>query len=434
MRFLGIGHGNDLGDLYLRLAARGHAVRVYVEDESSRDIMAGMMEFVPSWRDHLEWIREAGAEGILVFEGSSWGLVQDELRAQGFQVIGGSAVGDRLENDRSFGQEMMRRMGLKTAPTHEFTSFESAIEFVRKTARRYVLKYSGHGFASTRNYVGELPDGTDLIAVLRSHASRWTYEEAPHFILMDHVGGVEVGVGAFFNGRSFLHPPNFDWEHKRFFDGDRGELTGEMGTLATYRGAERFFDVTLAKMASVLRESGYCGYINLNTIVNEEGIWPLELTCRFGYPGFAILDALHSERWDEIFSKLVVGKDTQLRTHDGYAICVVLTVPTFPYRHGYEELSKGAPILFRGELSAAEQDQLHYAEVAREGGQLITSGSIGYIMVAAGLGQTVQAAREAAYALCEKVVIPNMRYRRDIGEKFLLRDRDAMVRLGWMKA
>jgi len=431
MRFLGIGHGNDLGDLYLRLAGRGHDVRVFVEDESSRDIMAGMMEFVPTWRDQLAWIREAGTDGILIFEGSSWGPAQDELRAQGYQVVGGSEVGDRLENDRAFGQEMMRRMGLKTAPTHEFTSFESAIEFVRKNSRRYVLKYSGHGFASTRNYVGELADGTDLLAVLRSHASRWSYDQRPHFILMDHVSGVEVGVGAFFNGRAFLHPPNFDWEHKRFFDGDLGELTGEMGTLATYRGAERFFEATLGKMASVLRESGYCGYINLNTIVNEEGIWPLEFTCRFGYPGFAILDALHAERWDEILSKLVSGKDTSLRTHDGFAICVVLTVPTFPYRHGYE-LSKGAPILFRGELSAAELDQLHYAEVAMEEGQLVTSGSIGYIMVATGLGSTVEQARESAYALCEKVVIPNLRYRRDIGEKFLLRDHAEMIRLGWM--
>ena len=58
-------------------------------------------------------------------------------------------------------------------------------------------------------------------------------------------------------------------------------------------------------MEPFLRTNGYCGYINLNTIVNEQGIWPLEFTCRFGYPGFAILDPLQETPWGDFFAAMI---------------------------------------------------------------------------------------------------------------------------------
>lgn len=426
MRFLGVGKGNDLADMYLRLQQRGHDVRVYVGDPAARDIFRGMLTFADDWKRDLDWARD----GILIFEGIGWGETQDDLRKKGYHVIGGSALGDRLETDRAFAQQLLRDIGLKTAASHSFDNFDDAAAFVRENRGRYVIKYSGEGFASTRNYVGDMDDGEDVITMLRLQRDRWTYKERPDFILMEHLTGVEVGTGAFFNGRDFLQPANLDWEHKRFFPGNLGELTGEMGTLATYRSAQTMFDRTLKHLAPMLRESGYVGYINLNTIVNERGIFPLELTCRFGYPGFVILDALHASRWDELFAQLIDGRDLTLRTHDGFAVCVVLTVPTFPYYHGYEQLGKGAPILFRSTMTDDDRDQLHYAEVALEGQQLVTAGFVGYVMVVTGRGASVEAARDDAYERCKKVVIPNVRYRLDIGAQFLSRDRAMMSRLG----
>jgi phosphoribosylamine---glycine ligase len=432
MRILGVGETNDLGDMYLRLMDAGHEVRVFMSDEASHDVMQGMIEFVADWRESLEWVREAGDDGIIVFETATFGEEQDSLRQQGYNVVGGSSVGDRLENDRRFGQEILAGHGMQTAFNKEFSSFEDAIAFVRSEPRRYVFKLNGANWLSARNYVGQMDDGRDVIALLTAARDRWGSDESPSFLLMEFIDGVEVGVGAFFNGEKFLAPANLDWEHKRFFPGDIGELTGEMGTVVTYRGAERMFDATLSKLAPALRESGYCGYINLNTIVNEKGIWPLELTSRFGYPGFAILDALHDDDWGTILSGLTRRSTDVIRTKDGFSVGVVLTVPPFPYSDGYDDLGRGTPICFRDTFNDEDRRSLHFGEVTMRDGELRTAGMIGYALVVTGIGATIENARAAAYERVEKVVIPNGRYRQDIGVKLMEKDWARLSSMGWI--
>jgi phosphoribosylamine--glycine ligase len=435
MRVLGIGDTNDLGSLYLDLMGHGHQVRVSIADPEGRDTLGGMVTLTDDWRAELGWIQAAGADGVILFETAAQGEVQDELRRAGFNVIGGSSYGDRLESDRSFGQAAMRAAGMQVAPSWSFTTFDAARAFVQSRPGRYVHKLSGEGFASSRTFVGEMADGRDMLGYLEFHQARWPAGTPLELILMDRLTGVEVGVGGYFDGHRFLQPTCIDWEHKRFFPGDLGELTGEMGTVVSYRGGERLFNETLGRMEEPLRAGGYRGYINVNTIVNADGVWPLEFTCRFGYPGFAILQALHRCDWADIFRLMLApaghqgGQRPSFATAGGYAVGVVLTVPPFPDRQGYPSLSKGLPVYLDAELTPADRAHLHLSEVALAAdGRLITSGMVGYIMVVTGVGDDVPTARRDAYGRVRKVQVPNLRYRNDIGAAF---EEAASALRGW---
>ena len=433
MRFLGITETCDLGALYLRLREDGHEVKVSISEKLAEGTLRGLIERVPDWRTELDWIREAGSAGIILFEAVSegFGKLQDSLRAAGFQVVGGSELGDRLENDRAYAQEVLEQLGLQTAATREFTSISSAQSFLEMHPGRYVLKFSGAD-AGRQNYVGQLQDGTDLRAVLASH-QRSHGDGSATFILMDYIDGVEMGVGAYFDGQNFLQPACLDWEHKRFFAGDLGELTGEMGTVATFERTSRFFDRTLGKIAGLLRRHGHVGYVNLNTIVNDAGIWPLEFTCRFGYPGFAVLEPLQKTSWAELFGSMV-GQSGVFATHPGFSVGVVLTTPPFPYSRKQVDEPVGLPIMLASTLDALDRKHIHYCEVGEHNKALVTSGLYGWTMVVTGTGSTITQAREAAYSRVRAVSVPNGRYRLDIGEKLISRDLARVESLGMFSA
>jgi phosphoribosylamine--glycine ligase len=425
MRFLGIGDACDLGALYLGLMEEGHEVRIHIAHPLCHGTMAGLVERVTDWRTELEWIRAAGQDGIVLFEniGGGRGETQDELRGLGLNVIGSSTFGARLENDRGFAQRLLLDLGLATAHFWEFDRSEDAISFLESHPSRYVLKFNGPAAAT---YVGALADGSDIKAMLSAGVA----PSASSFIIMDFVEGVEMGVGAYFNGVEFMKPACLDWEHKRFFPGDLGELTGEMGTVVTYQRSQRFFELTLGKMESILQEEGYCGYINLNTIVNERGIWPLEFTCRFGYPGYAILDPLQETPWAELFHAMITRSSGRLTTRPGFAVGIVVTTPPFPYSREDVKEPIGLPIVFDGELSAEQRAHIHYGEVGLEGSSLVTSGLYGYSLVVTGVGPTIAAAQAAANRLANRVIVPNGRYRRDIGRRLIETDYNKIEEIG----
>ena len=198
------------------------------------------------------------------------------------------AYTDKLEDDRSFGQEELKRHGVSIIPFQEFTDFDSAIDYVEKNPSAYVIKPSGEAQNIKRLlFVGKEDDGKDVVHVLQSYKAVYA-DTVKVFQLQKRVRGVEVAVGAFFNGKEFMQPINVNFEHKLLFPGDIGPSTGEMGTCMYWSGPNRIFKATLAKLESRLAEEGYVGYIDVNCMVNGQGIYPLEFTARFGYPTISI--------------------------------------------------------------------------------------------------------------------------------------------------
>ena len=423
MKFLFVTEESLSADLAWQLKKEGHEVKMYCHGQGEKDVGLGFFEKVDEWEPLKDWA------DIIIFDDVGFGSKADQLRSEGKLVVGGSSYTDRLELDREFGQSELNAVGVDVLPSWNFTSFDEAIDFVRANPDRYVLKPSGKAQGEKELlFSGQEGDGKDIIQMLEHYKVNWA-KKIKEFQMQKFAEGVEIAAGAFFNGKDFVYPICVNFEHKRLFPGELGPSTGEMGTMITWMRSNPVFEKTLLKAKDRLAASRYVGYVDVNCIANAKGIWPLEWTCRFGFPTISIQMEGISSEWGQFLSDIAHGSDTQLKSKKGYQIGVVVAIPPWPFEDekAFKKYSEGATILFKRQ----SLDGIHIGEVKLEEGDWRIAGNSGYALVVTGSGGTVADAIDKAYQNVRNVMIPNMFYRSDIGQRWT-QDSDKLISWGYI--
>lgn len=423
LKFLFVSIEALIGDLAWQVKKEGHEVKYYIHEKSEKDICDGFLEKCDNWQNEIGWA------DIIVFDDIGFGNHADKLRKQGKLVIGGSVYTDKLEDDREFGQEEMKKVGMNIIPNFNFTDFDEAITFVKENPGRYVVKPSGKAQNEKELlFVGNEEDGKDVLEILERYKKNWG-NKIKAFQLQKHVSGVEVAIGAFFNGKDFVMPIFINFEHKRLFPGNIGPSTGEMGTSAFWTKPNPLFAATLEKMKEKLKESGYVGYFDINTISNARGIYPLEATSRFGYPTINLQIEGVTMPAGEFLYNLASGKDFEIKTKKGFQICVVIAAPPFPFSDpaAFKRYSEDALVMFK----KPNFDGVHIGDIKLVENDWRLTGTSGYALIITGSGSTMEEARKQAYLRVKNIMIPNMFYRTDIGAKWT-QDSDRLQTWGYL--
>ena len=424
-RFLFVSFDALITDIAWQVVKEGHEVRYYIKKKAARSIGDGFVPKSTDWKADAEWA------DVVVFD-DVLGMGEDahRLRKAGKAVVGGTPYTDRLEDDRAFGQNELRGFGIPIIPFEEYSSFDEAIAYVKANPVRYVIKPSGEAQNIKRLlFVGEDEDGTDVIHVLESYKKVYA-DRVRTFQLQQRRTGVEIAVGAFFNGNEFLTPINVNFEHKKLFPGNIGPSTGEMGTAMYWSQPNRIFNQTLKKMEEKLREEGYVGYIDLNCIVNSQGIYPLEFTARFGYPTISIQQEGLTTPMGELLAAMARGEKIDLKARSGFQIGVRIVVPPFPFDDPktFEANSEERVIIFRKPDTAG----VHIEDVKLVNGEWVVTGTSGVVLIVVGMGQTMRRAQAQAYNRIGNIMIPNMYYRTDIGDRWF-EDHDRLHNWGYLR-
>jgi phosphoribosylamine--glycine ligase len=419
-----------IADLAWQVSREGHEVKYHVEAERDGEIGDGFVPKTDDWRAEVDWADIVVFDDIWVGSDVGTGALARELRERGTAVVGGTPDTDRLEADRGYAMEVLEEHGVDTVEHHVFEEFDAGVQHVRENPAPYVIKPLGEVQNVKRLlYVGTEDDGGDVVDVLRAYEEAWGHRMRG-FQLQRKVEGVEIAVCGFFDGEGFVDQVNFNFEHKRLFPGNIGPSTGEMGTSMFWAGRNRLFEETLGRLEGWLATEGYVGSIDLNCIVDETGVYPLEFTPRFGYPTIAVQEESFESPTGQFLSDLARGNDPELEVHGGYQVGVRVVLPPFPFDDPttYDESSRNAAVVFRTE----SREGIHLEDTKEVDGQWRVAGESGMPLVVTGKGETMQSARRQAYERVDDVVIPNLYYRDDVGERWIDGDGDRLQAWGYL--
>jgi phosphoribosylamine---glycine ligase len=379
-----LSHAPDLQELHAApgnpgIAALGRCHPVHAEDAEGLLALAGSLDAD---------LVVVGPEAPLVAG------VADELRHAGIPVFGPSAAAARIEGSKTFAKDVMRAAGVATAESLSIARAPCVIK--------------ADGLAAGKG-VFVCHDREELDEALLAAS-----EFGESIVIEELLEGEEISVFALCDGTEALALPVAQ-DFKRAEEGDAGPNTGGMGSYSPVAGfgaaeVEDLLDAIHRPVLAELSARGtpFVGVLFAGVMVTDDGPRVLEFNCRFGDPETqSLLPRLEGDLLGALAAASAGDLSrTELTVSEGATVTVVLAGGDYPARN-----DSGTPI---DGIAAAEDEGalVFHAGTARNGDALVTNG--GRILNVTGLGATVAEARGRAYAACERISFPNMRYRRDI--------------------
>lgn len=405
-KFLFLSNTGDGLGLALHLKSKGHEVSAHLRDNRSKRNYDGLLI------KHKNPPANISKDTIVVFDSSGGGRFGDRLRARGHHVFMGSVFADSLEIERDVAFGFMEQVGIKVPFSKTFQDWDEGRKWLKGNPGKYAFKPNAELAKDDAigSYVGS--DELDLIEML--HYFEGVASKPPDYELQEFKEGVAISTEGWFNGDTFMIPFNHTVERKQLMCDNLGPSGGCAGNLVWRwpSGTNHAIEQGIKLMEPVLREFGYVGPIDLNSIVNEEGVWALEFTPRFGYDALpAFLELFEGDIGDELIAPLArQEKPKEFVMKAGYGSALRISVPPYPSDQFHHE--GNVPI--RG-LDRKDRSHLFFYDIMlNERNQLVSSPAYGAIVAITGHGFTPETAFEEPLRIAKEAKIPEKCYRTDL--------------------
>jgi phosphoribosylamine--glycine ligase len=398
--------------LALKLQREGHPVTMFLKSPEAQHIGGSIVQRAA----------EPPKGAVVLFDCVGQGDRGLAYRKQGHLVIGGNPFDVSLEKDRAAGIRIMHQNGIKTPTTFPFKDISQAIRFLEKQEGAWFVKVSGSQVESS---TCDAPNPEYMIRYLRYVEQAGKVDP---FELQQTMSGTEISCNGWFNGREFITPFDITMEEKRLMNHELGPRTGCESCVVWLATDDRLAERTVLKIEEQLESANYVGPIDLNSLVNNEGVpYGLEWTARLGFDAIQAWMRFFDGDLGEQLEAFASGELGEWETSDLDRVSLTsrLSIPPYPtWDPKLIAKTRGLPLDARV-LSDRTYDPV---DVMESNNGIVSAGGSGIIGTAGAIGPDLDTCRATCRDFQASLVIPNKQYRTHLVER-AQRDLTALSRL-----
>lgn len=368
-------------------------------------------EIVNAAKSHKVDLIIIGPEGVLV------GGLADALQNIGLKVLGPPRETTKLEGSKSWAKNFMERYKIPTAQARTFTSFKIASEYLKRITFPLVIKADGLAEGKGVAIVSNLEKG---VKILNDFMVKEAFGQAgKKVIIEEYLEGEECSVFILMDGARYTMFGTAR-DYKKSLDGDNGENTGGMGSIAypdlvLNEDFNRICNAILVPTIKGLKSEGimYKGFLYIGLMLTKEGPKVLEYNVRLGDPETQVLLPLINEDLAQLFYDAASGSlsESPLNWESKAACGVVIAKEGYP---GIYFTGDPVPV-----FENKENFICFHASTEFQDGTIVNKG--GRTLTLVGIGDTINQAKSIVYSELEKADLSGYFCRKDIGGKIYIK-------------
>lgn len=321
-----------------------------------------------------------------------------------------------IEGSKVFAKNLMKKYKISTAKYETFESYDKAIEYLKTAPMPTVIKADGLALGKGVIIAETKEKAFDTVKnIMKDKAFG---KSGDRIVIEEFLEGVEISILSFTDGKTII-PMISSMDHKRIGDKDTGLNTGGMGTIApnpyyTKEIAKECFDRIFIPTISAMNKEGrtFKGCLYFGLMITKDGAKVIEYNCRFGDPETqVILPLLKSDLLDIMIATTKGNLDkVKVEFENKSAACIIMASEGYPL-----EYKKGFDINIPKDII----ERVYFAGVKKENEKLLTNG--GRVLGITNIADTLEKAIKLSYEDAKQISFEGAYYRKDIGEKALLK-------------